>query len=420
MDSFELIGLWWYPDTPSKPFAGKLSFDPASGARLEWYEPMAQDMASRGDKTVPIILGVSEERGLLSLINCKVAHRPMGHRGSGVTFDKITAGVDTIIEGYHFASTKDLSFGELTVSFNHLRDWMIIFDRGSSGNEPKYGFAPVEADLGHAMVKFSYGMSKITSQTEIYMRDDVSVVIKPAENWTLDQFRKYINLYLSNFLTLATGEANYPTEIRSVKTGIYGEQKLLVFYQVPGYAKKLKSLLASDSVFTRTILTYQDFYTKSSKYLSRWIESYDRFGSVYDLYFQTIFGRALSPALDFFLLAQAFETYHELRYKKSWTPLKTCIQNICRDFRKNLSNGDDVIVEKLIGDPEEFSERVKETRHQITHPYRECSDKVIPDGELPSWSTKMRLLLRICFLLDLDFQPDNLRQRLLSNRDFPW
>lgn len=419
METFELIGLWWYPDPSSKPFAGKLSFDPASGARLEWNESYEYEN-SVGDKLVPIILGISEERGILTLTDCAITHRPMGHRSTNVMFDKITAEVGTVIEGYHFTSVEDISFGELTISLNHLRDWMIIFDRDDYGHEPKYRFAPVKADLGCATVEFAYGMSKKTSQTEIYTRDEVSVVIKPTENWTLDHFRQYVDLYLPNFLTLATGEANYPTEIRSVVTTDFGLQKVSVFYQVPGYVKKLKSLLAGDSIFTRTILTYQDFYANSSEFLSRWIESYESFGSVYDLYFQTVFGRALSPALDFFLLAQAFETYHELRYKKDWTPLKICIKNICGDFRNKLGNGNEVIVDRLIGDTEDFAERVKETRHQITHPYREPSDKVIPDSELPAWSSRMRLVLRICFLLDLEFQPDNLRQRILSNRDFRW
>ena len=250
----------------------------------------------------------------------------------------------------------------------------------------------------------------------VYKRDDVSVIIKPTVAWTLDQFRQYADLYLPNFLTLATGEANFPTEIRSV----VGGQKVSVFYQVPGYIKKLKSLLAGGPILTRTILTYQDFYANSSKYLSLWIENCNGFGLVYDLYFQTVFSRALNPALDFFLLAQAFESYHELRYKKKRTSLKTCIKNICRDFGEKLSNENNVIIERLIGDPEEFSERVKETRHQITHPYRERPEAVIPDSELPSWSSRMRLFLRICFLFDLEFQPDNLRQRIVSNRDFPY
>ena len=60
MESFEVIGEWWLPDSSDKRLSGTLSFDPTSSMgnlRLNGQLFAVMDFGPTNPKEIPILLG---------------------------------------------------------------------------------------------------------------------------------------------------------------------------------------------------------------------------------------------------------------------------------------------------------------------------------------------------------------------------
>jgi hypothetical protein len=68
------------------------------------------------------------------------------------------------------------------------------------------------------------------------------------------------------------------------------------------------------------------------------------------------------------------------------------------------------VLEDLIGDPESFSSSVAEKRNQLTHPGEQDPKRAQDYRELWPLSDKMTLLLEVCFLDEIGFAQERLRQ----------
>ncbi|MDE2637147.1 MAG: hypothetical protein OXI30_12360 [Chloroflexota bacterium] len=459
MESFEHMGYWWLPLESNEPISkvpetaipGKLSFDPTTGGLLE-LRIEGRDLYMGFDNSVySIIFGVAEAREY-TLLNCTLVDGYRIQTRDFSTRQKVFA-IETIIEGSHIESIDDITLEYVSASYTYLDDWM---DQGNfqfeDGAVRYLGIEPTTIQLEDKEISFSAGIGEGISRTEVVMKESYWVMVTPNEAQPLQEYRQLIDIQLPNFLSLATGVPNYPSDIRAEITTGDMPKHINIYYWVSGYADKPRPMLPEHMMFT-----FKDVQNSPSKYLSNWISKSVELQSVYDLYHQSIYSRVIHFRTRFLLLAQALEAYHrnlydekyqkKCRYKSAkralkdaipeWIDdehrsnllasidhgndfsLKTRIVKILDKILRNYLEGDNfAIVDSLIGDFHEFAEEVKATRNYLTHHPKKRSKKVLSDDEIVEYIPKMLLLLRICLLIELGCPPEKIKHQVIGNPEF--
>ena len=160
------------------------------------------------------------------------------------------------------------------------------------------------------------------------MKEHCWIDITPSQEQHFDEYRQLTDIQLPGFLTLATGAPNYPINIRTLVMRDEQPQELVIYYRVPGYIDKPRSMPTQHMMFT-----FEDVKNNPSKYLSNWIKKSTDLQSVYDLYHQTIYSRLIHFHTRFLILAQALEAYHRNLYDEKYQPkrkyrhAKRCLKN---------------------------------------------------------------------------------------------
>ena len=210
MESFEHKGVWWLPEDPEKKYHGALSFDPINGGHLELVKPLGTSELPLG-KSIDIIHGLAQGV-LVTLQGCYVTRATSGEA-------KIA--VDYIYKGRHFDKIEDIVFEELSVSYTHLNNWMIdhslnIFKRAMGEsihnvNVSYNQFKPLSISLNNNLdIRFHYHNTRSSSITGVSLENKARITITPQKKLHFDEYYLFFNFHLPDFLTLATGQTNYP------------------------------------------------------------------------------------------------------------------------------------------------------------------------------------------------------------------
>lgn len=457
MESFELTGDWWLPDKFEDKVPGKLSFDPATGGVLELRFEGRFFHTGFDEGVYPLILGVVSAMEY-SLTNCTIIGGSR-HLTRDFSAHKIVFAIDTIFEGHHFQRVDNIVFDYMSSHYTHLKEWMDQSNfRNENGGVRYLEPEPTAIRLDHATVAFRAGITHHSGRTEVTMTEHCWVEFTPNKGQHFDAYRQFMDIQLPNFLTLATGMPNYPSNVLSEVTEDDMPKSVNIYYRVPGYVENPPQTITEYMLFT-----FEDVRNSTCKYLPAWIAKYEQLHSVIELYFQTIYSRSLSAKTGFLLLAQALEAYHRNLYGGNYLSvntykkarreikkaipdcvegehrsnleaminngnqfsLKTRILNICDEILpSHLVDGDIVIVDSLLTDSEgrldkeDFLEKVKATRNYLTHHPKNRSANVISDNDLFLYVAKLRFLLRICFLVELRFPSARIKDRVIQNPEY--
>ena len=192
----------------------------------------------------------------------------------------------------------------------------------------------------------------------------------------------------------------------------------------------------------------KDFRT----HLSLWISKFGEWRTVFDLSFKSHYDSSWDMRTQLLDLARALEAYHRTAVGGQYLsteeyepvaealikaiPQKLCKSHrdalkgrikygyqyslrkrlvlICQDILSNQKN----VLEKLVGDSELFAGKVVNARNELTHPEESSNRlKVTPD-ELRYLIPRIQLLLRIIFLVEMNFPPDQITQLLHDNLEY--
>ena len=458
MQSFEHTGVWWLPGKFEDKVPGKLSFDPTTGESLDLRIEGHYLHTEFDNGVYPILLGIVDATKF-SLTNCIIIDGYRRQTRDFVVRKRVFA-IETIFEGHHFKSIDDIAFEYISASYTYLDDWMD--QRNFRFEDGSVNYLQPEAttiQLEDVSISFSAGVRESIRRTKVVMKEVCWVNVTPNEERHFDEYRQLVDIQLPNFLTLATGMPNYPSSVGTVFAKGEIPQDVNIYYQVPGYFDKPPPIIVEYMLFV-----FEDVRNCPSKYLPTWIAKSEQLLSVSELYFQTIYkGRSLSAKTGFLLLAQALEAYHRNLHGGKYLPsnkyrpvqqklknaipdwfedehrnnlkaaidngndysLKTRIIRICEEILRNyLVDSNYAIIDSLLTDAEGFSdkdgfpEKVKTTRNYLTHHPKKRPKNVIPDDEIPLYVAKLRFILRICFLVELGFPPDQIKKRVMKNPEF--
>jgi hypothetical protein len=168
----------------------------------------------------------------------------------------------------------------------------------------------------------------------------------------------------------------------------------------------------------------------------RWLSISEEFKDLETLVYWTIRKSTLFPGTEFLSLAQAIESLHRLTDRSTVTAT-SCFRQVLRDIRDEikftcgqsrlaerlhesiehanepnfhsrleslLSRLPGDLAHKLLGDPAEFEQTLRQTRHARTHIGIKRKSKVLTDdGEIFLFNQKLHAFLRILMLIYLGF-----------------
>ena len=178
---------------------------------------------------------------------------------------------------------------------------------------------------------------------------------------------------------------------------------------------------------TQFAVLFEEVRDNLAAYISRWFDYHARFKTVLNLYFAEFFSRSQHSETRFVLLTQALEVYHRIRFPggedsedkwrskiaeivksapiehQEWLSkkLKWSNEKPLRKRLEELVRAHAVTLESIIRKPESFAGLVTETRNHFTH-WGSSESSIISDDELPAYTDRVRRLLQICILSDLD------------------
>lgn len=464
MESFEHMGYWWLPQEPNAPISkvpetaipGKLSFDPVRRGVLELLGNLdTEDPYGMNPwKKFEIIQGfVSGSGKCVTLQGCYVTSI-----SPASTISETKLIVNYIFTGYHywFDCIEDIEFENLSVDYTYLNDWMFqknietdfsyneqegLKSYSAKYTEPESIEIPLDGEKITIWPKFG-GNSSIA---EVSIKNEYRISVTPKKPIQFEKYLELINFHLPNFLTLATGHTNFPLNV----SGLVSEDRggMNIFYKALGYTDNSRGISSWSMLFS-----FEDVKEDLPRYLSNWIRKSEKLEATYDLYFRTQYSKVLVLDSEFLNLAQALEAYQRNVYggeylaKKEYEPIRDqlidaipdCVDDSHRDalkgtfkygyqyslrtrlrkvFNEILSEQSDDL-KKLVVNPTNFIHRLVETRNHFTHRDGEPNADVLNDDELYEFTRKMRMLLQICFLKEMEFPPDEITRLLNANREY--
>ena len=448
MESFEHMGYWWLPIEPSEPISrkpetaipGKLSFDPSTGGVLELLGILDTEIPYDFNewKNYEIIHGlVKGPNTCVTLQGCYVQSiSPNPH-----IFNETKLIVSCIYMGraYLFDSIEDIVFENLSVGYTYLDDWMfqknIETDMSFSDQEGLKSYSakytepdPIEILLDDVKIKISPRFGGNSSISEVSIRNEYCLSITPNQPMHFDKYFKFINFHLPNFLTLATGHTNFPVNV----SGLISEDHRITPWPM--------------------LFSFEDVKGDLPIYLSNWIRKSESMQATYELFFKEKYRKIVVLDSEFLNLAQALEAYHTNVYggvyltKEEYEPVKAALidaipnfietshqdalkgriefgnqyslrTRLNKVFTEVLSEHCDDL-QKLVGNPRDFIHRLVETRNYFTHRDGDPNESVLDDDELYEYCRKVRMLLRICFLKEMEFPPSEITRLLNNNQEY--
>jgi len=364
--------------------------------------------------------------------------------------------------GVHFADENQAKFRGLSVRFHDLDEW---FSKSAfSTHSPKSGSevvtyeqpSPVKTSIRDFHIDFVVSGPGFSMDhfTHVNISQEARINIWSETEKNIDDFLPIIR-HMQNFLTLGMSKPTFVTEVIG-NTELAREENPTFYYPVKIYylVDGWKPDPAQAHYFEMTF-TLPAIEEKLEKILGIWISKAEVIKPVYDLYFSALYNPSIYQEFHFLSLVQAVETYHRQIYGGKYQSdevfredlykilVSAIPDGIEKDFRSSLKQGKlryaneyslrkrlNLLSEhlaknlkiKFLQEKKErnmFVDKVADTRNYFTHYPPELKDKAARSGhELHELTQKLRLILQVCFLEELDFTFDAIAEIFKKNREY--
>jgi hypothetical protein len=462
MEEFEYNGIWWLPENPENKISGILKFHPVEGANLELIGSFKSPKDLNKFLQPNIILGITSNGKIITLHKCYEYKSPLSMPG----FLSSSFIVSMVFVGHHFEKEENIVFDNLSLNYSHLEEWAGItgfqfkFETGPKNelkkHEVSYSFPQkVEAKLGNIKISLDYSFTSGGDRIkEVDLKQTTFIKIEPNKSIHFNDYQRDIYYHIQNFLGLAMGRPVYPLIIKgktkecktTLPDGRTVYNDILIFYSMKELPDLSKKLLPFDILFS-----FGDIKDNFEKYLKNWFAEANVLKPVYDLYFGTLYKSSMYLQHQFLSLIQAIESYHRRIYGGKYLPdadytqicetlVKAIPREVPNDFSRSLKNRlryhnefslrkrlkavlgkYEEVVNLLILDNERFIEDVVNTRNFLTHYDKSIKTKAITDPqELYRLIQKMKFILEICFLVELEMPTETIKALLSRNRRYQY
>jgi hypothetical protein len=461
MEEFEYNGIWWLPENPDNKISGTLKFHPVEGANLELIGSFKELKDLKAFLQPNIILGITSNGKIITLYKCFESRSHMNIPG----FLSSSFIARVVFLGHHFEKEEDIIFDSLSLNYSHLEEWARItgfqvkLETDSKNHltkhEVTYNFPQkVEAKLDNFNISFDYDFTLGgDSIKEVNLKQIMFIKIEPHKPIHFNEYQRNMCYHISNFLCLAIGRAVYPLIIKGkteacktkLSDGKVAYNDILILYKMEHLPDLSKKIRPFDMLFS-----FGDILDNFEKCLRNWFAKSEVLQPVYDLYFGTLYNPSMYLQHEFLSLIQAIESYHRRvdegkyvsvdDYKQIYETLITTIpQELDTDFRESLKQklkylnefslrrrlkeilekcGD--VVNLLIHDNKRFIEDAVNTRNFLTHYDKNLDSKAKSGPELYTLVQKMKFILELCFLVELEMPLETLKALISRNRRYQY
>lgn len=406
---------------------------------------------------IEIIHGINHLGERITLENCWQIKSPMNFRNIFVREAQFD--VENIYVGQHFNTPAQIQFDSLIVELTNLTNWLGLgrfhndLDTDNKLGTIKLEYA--EPELASSIQNMNIRISSsvkfeptLTSFSESHLYHDSAFILTPKSPLS---FKQYMDVYvynLQNFLTLATYRPAIPTSIigtirtsSSDKNATSSAKRIRVFSKFANVENK-----PIDRRFM--LFRFEEVEEIITECLEKWFDKSKEYKHVFDLYFGLFYVPPIYINLEFLILAQTIETYHrdfhegkyvsKEDYQKYYEAMYNALPDDINSRLKNRLKGflqygyefslrtrlkhllNEVLSEykdemnNLIGRFKDFVNKVTETRNYYTH-YTDSKYAVTDPGQLYYLAQKLKIILQICFLIELGIPSDKIREMITSS-----
>lgn len=355
-------------------------------------------------------------------------------------YPKLNFIVDYIFENYNYET--ELLFNNVIIKFHNLEDWIgnETFDVEFKDNNKilKSNYNEISFKQTSNSIKFLLGYTESWKHTSYCFTNKYSVKI---EYYKEKDFKNILNdmTLIKKFLTFAMYTN---TEIKSIKCKISETQGRSNYAHVHSkyFNKKADKITNYD-----VLIHFNDIKDKSDIF-EKWFEVYKKYKPLFDIYF-TNFSTNSTLEYEFLSHTQALEAYMRKneRFKdyymdfEEYETIKTELNDYVKhstmseahknSWESRIKYGNEVSLRKRLKDliaylndydiireiasekPNKFIEDVIDNRNYYTH-YDENSDFEKDIEKLITLNFKLKLLIELCILNELEFNDEFIENKL--------
>jgi hypothetical protein len=421
-----------------------LRFDYENGIQLELLECFELGEKQPGSPWPyqESLLGVSRERGRITLLNCHCTRTALRMRATKLSFEALGYHAGLLVIGEHLPIESGIQYGSIIANCHNLEAFIGL--NGLSRTVTEDG--QILSYVHPAPITFSFSSFEVTADymfkadSEPFrneLRQHGELTIFAEGGCTLDEFRRgpltafmYLHrLSVGHRVPFLSLEGRSDRHTRTFNGTAY-QERMRIFFTQPRALP-----LPSPKRPFEMMFTLADFGTECSIYMGHWYDAFKRLRNVFDLYF------SLDPAGDsdiatehhFLSAILALEGYHRSagygqqdlpddKHRELVIKAKDAVAPEYREWLDNrLGHNEKTLrsriselygeqpkkVQEVLGGQKNFASQIVNTRHSLAHTLSGKKGSI--SGGLPLFLAikQLRLILQACFLRQMGL-PDSL------------
>jgi hypothetical protein len=414
MEEFVSLGKWWLPNNPEVVVAGKLSFSPISGAKLEligsFYESPFEETGKVKDlpSTDKILLSeeltITEETTTLGLINPEeIIILGLLETNEKVTLYKCFGSIKTfqliersnflfdvtyIFRKIHFKTEQAIKFNSLSVQYPNFEEWI-----GKSGVQaiwspeenkiwisyqppsciPLAKFEEIDLSITFSQIYINPSFERYFGLT--YYKRNIEqktfLNLNNPQKKSLDKCVEII-IHFCDFLTFAMSK---PSSISAVtgNVDVSYEKPILngdgsYFFEEETREIQVNILFAvgnfgnnseTKAFLHEMLFIYNDIEGRLGEIFEQWLNKKEVYESVFELFMTTMYTSNLYLHYGFLNMIQALEVYHGNKYQGKYQEEEIYKNGIYNKLLKVVENFSMQSDQNKSGISEDFKKALK-------------------------------------------------------------
>ncbi|UMB59899.1 hypothetical protein MHL31_12545 [Lutibacter sp. A80] len=446
------IGKWWLPSEEESEFQGVLTVESNGDFVLNFLKDSTSinfEKKYRNQTEFSAIVGIAKENKTGKEFSFKLLN-------AYITYSSISRLSNFKIKTYSVLRSKssefstDLKFDKLSLRTDLIDDWFNIYGYDFSIQyQKKQNFKlqylqpdPIKLYTSNVFdieAFFSVGHN-LTFDSEFTSKQLVFLNLYFHKPKSFEELKTNIRK-IRDFFTLANGapinihKTVFTKEVEGKKNPNFNFD----FYQKSRFKNKIPTYLQA----RRMLINYDLIKNSSQDVFLNWFEKYDKLKFLMNNYFGSLYNEYKYTEDKFLDFIFSIEVYHRGKYggfnfkndaylkirsrilncidnssDKQWLEarLKDYTENTLQSRLKHILEINELSLDGLIENKEEFLKQVVETRHYHVHSFVKNEEFVVRDVVVLSQITrKLGIIIQAVLLSELGFEQDVINKRLKKN-----
>jgi hypothetical protein len=450
MDRFESTGYWYLPTKPEHQVVGTLRHD-KDGLHLSLTGGFSEfTIGSFEIQKYPLIHGVVDEHPagkFVTLINSLLVSQKI--RMPGASTQIIRA--ESALVGHALLNAADLKFTECQVRFSHLEDWFeplkfsdefVSEEEKVVGYKASYEKPPVlHFRLDERSFRFASAFLLSKDARSLTIRDELYVISEDFEPLDLDQLTREIVRPIQELISFATNTANSILHLAVWNRAIDAREhwtRFSVFRQhIVDPQENLDRLDRDEMLFS-----YRDALDSGCDLFDAWGRFRSKFRAFCLTYFphqnapltfqEDRFLRIVRELQLFFRLAglRAYDDFDVQQWVDTLSPDSTTEQQrrwlaavvpdksdlgLPWNVLQALEHNGTIVAPLMNKEPTAFVDQVLDSLVYVLRGDNDEESANLRGERLYFLTERLSMLLKVCILRQLGFQPDWIRQVISQN-----